>query len=99
MDNADSSLECGCSAPSEQTLNNCIVDLPTYFIKIPYYRNTKYESPKKLIIEGCVFQHFFYSLNAVIDIPQTASLVTISHSNFNLFSTCGAAIKNARGPI
>ena len=69
--------------------------LATSFIKIDYKRNTQYSTPKRLIIHGCVFQHFFYSLNALIDIPEiNPSIVSIANSEFNYFSTCGSVFKN-----
>ena len=92
-------LSCGCSAPTDQTLNNCIMHLPTYFIKLGYKRNSKYYSPKSLLIDGCVFQHFFYSLNSLIDIPSNPSLVSITNTEFNYFSTCGSAIKNVNREV
>ncbi len=80
-------LQCGCTHPVDQSLNNCIMPLPTYFIKLAYPEFTNYTTPKALIIENCVFQHFFYSVNAIVDIPNVPSYVLITHTQFDKIST------------
>lgn len=82
-----------CSTPTTHSLNNCITPLPTSLIRLDY-KSATYSTPKSLLIQDCEFLHFFYSLNALIDVPTAPGFVNIINSKFEKFSICGAVLKN-----
>ena len=92
-DDPSSGVTCNCTAPSLQSLNNCVSPLPTSFIRLDY-KNASYSTPKSILIRDSEFRHFFYSLNALIDIAGGPGFLTIIGSIFEKFSICGAVVKN-----
>ena len=80
-DDTSSGMACTCASPSMQSLNNCVTPLATSFIKMDY-KNASYATPKSILVKDCEFQHFFYSLNALIDISGGPALLNIVNSVF-----------------
>lgn len=50
--------------------------------------------PRELVITGCSFLNFFHPFNAIVGLQDGASRVTITDTNFQRFSSCGAVVKN-----
>ena len=92
---ADPSSNCGCASPTDHSLENCSHHLPTFFLKVETSTQESYSRPKTLNVMNCEFINFFYSLNALVEVPSSSpAVVRISGSQFFRFSTCGAIVKN-----
>ncbi len=84
---------CGCAVSTVQ-LEHCNFHAPTSLFRVRYSPANALATAKSLVVADCEFHHFFYQLNALIQLPPEGASLSITGSSFLRFSSCGSLISN-----